>query len=97
MAFLDKLSPAFIRGGYRQCFYLELHCSTHGAIRVAVETEPAQQHPCPLCGSTCNSAAIGRGMTRQQIPAFEVVCKVTKYANVWKKRQQRSRKALLNA
>lgn len=58
---------------YRQCFYIELHCSVHGDIRAAVLTKPANQHPCPVCGNACASAALGQGLTKRHLPAFELV------------------------
>jgi hypothetical protein len=41
MALRDTMSRALVQDGYRSCFYLELHCSEHDYIRVAVEFEPA--------------------------------------------------------
>ena len=87
---LDGLALGFTERGYRSCFYLELHCSEHGDIRAAVEEEPAQQHRCPLCGITCDSVALGRGLTLRELPNFEVVCALTRYA---RKLRQRSTKA----
>jgi hypothetical protein len=77
---LDGLTLDFFRGGSRPCFYLQLHCSAHGDIRAAVDTKPAERHPCPLCGSTCASTAIGNGFTRGTLPAFEVVHTLTQQA-----------------
>jgi hypothetical protein len=57
-----------------------LHCSVHGDIRAAVDAKPAERHPCPLCGSACDSTAIGKGFTRGMLPTFEVVCTLTQHA-----------------
>jgi hypothetical protein len=77
---LDGLALNFFRRGSRPCFYLELHCSVHGDIRAAVDAKPAERHPCPLCGSTCESAAIGKGFTQGTLPTFEVVGTLTQRA-----------------
>ena len=77
---LDGLTFDFFRRGSRPCFYLQLHCSVHGYIRTAVDTKPAERHPCPLCGNTCDSIAIGKGFTRGALPTFEVVHTLTQHA-----------------
>ena len=77
---LDGLTLDFFLRGSRPCFYLQLHCSAHGDIRVAVGAKPAEKHPCPLCGSTCDSTAIGNGFTRGMLPAFEIVSTPTQHA-----------------
>jgi hypothetical protein len=79
---LDGLTFDFFRRGSRPCFYLQLHCSVHGYIRAAVDTKPAEQHPCPLCKSTCDSTAIGKGFTRGMLPTFEVVVPIIQHAQI---------------
>lgn len=93
---LDGLASGFTERGYRRCFYLELHCSDHGDIRVAAEAEPAQQHRCPLCGSSCDSVGLGRGLTLRELPSFEMVCTPTKYTRGRKLRRQKPRGAIEN-
>jgi len=47
---LDREALALMALGFRPCFYLELWCKDHGAIRCAGEFESTgNRHPCPIC------------------------------------------------
>ncbi len=73
---LDAEALALVSLGYRQAFFLELYCATHGAIRIAIATElePSKRHPCPICGeSRPTSGVLCTGYTRQPLPFWERV------------------------
>src|SRR5690348_5539307 len=51
------------------CFYLAVHCRTHGEIRVATEEPPAGEcYACPLCQALCYSTLLGEGGTLRDLP-----------------------------
>ena len=75
MEHLDNLVTDLTHVGYRPCFYLELHCGEHGDVRVGIESAPPNEYACPLCGAACSAMAMGRGITRRELPTFEVLCK----------------------
>ncbi len=91
---LDDVAAELMRRGYRLCFCLELHCGEHGDVRVNVEAEPQAEHVCPLCGAICPAVMMGRGITRRELPSFEVVCAPVQAVRV---RNARKRRAALTA
>jgi hypothetical protein len=68
---LDGEALALMGLGFRLCFYLELWCPAHGAIRCTVEMQPQDHHACPLCNRSCACGLLCRGFTRRQTPIWE--------------------------
>jgi hypothetical protein len=51
------------------CYYLAVHCRTHGEIRVATEEQPVDEcYACPLCQALCYSTLLGEGGTLRELP-----------------------------
>jgi hypothetical protein len=95
---LDGEMLGLIALGYRKVFYAELYCSTHDAIRIALELAYEERHPCPVCArsSRC-SPAMRVGYTRHALPFWETIVNGKLLSGlippVPKRRQQMRRKA----
>lgn len=68
----DGEALALMGLGFRLCFYAEIYCPTDGVLRIALEYEPGDRHPCPRCGLDCAAGLLFcRGFTRRALPFHE--------------------------
>ena len=63
-----ELAVELTRHRLARCYFVSLHCQSHGDIRAALPNEPKRKHPCPLCQWACDCTLLGVGGTHRPLP-----------------------------
>ena len=58
--------------GYRVITFVEITCIQHGSYRSAIQSE-LEAYPCPVCRAACRAVLLGEGVTRHELPPWELV------------------------
>lgn len=66
-------SPGLLESALVPCVYIALRCSLCGELRQALTNLPASTNVlCPECGRSCCFVTLGRGLTKSQLPFYEI-------------------------
>jgi hypothetical protein len=58
--------------GYRAIIFIDLTCVRCGTFRGAIEAEQ-DQYPCHCCKQSCRAVVIGEGVTRHELPPWQLI------------------------
>jgi len=58
--------------GFRIITFCEITCIQHGSYRSAIQSE-LEAYPCPVCRAACRAVLLGEGVTRHELPPWELV------------------------
>jgi hypothetical protein len=59
--------------GYRVIQFVEITCIQHGTFRSAIGESEPESYPCAICQCACRAVILGEGVTRHELPLWELV------------------------